>query len=89
MIGPFEVESVLMEHPAVAEVGGIGLPHEVAGEIVKAFVALKPGYEGDDILRKTLLGHSRKRLGAAVAPREIVFRKNLSRPAAAKLCAVY
>jgi acetyl-CoA synthetase len=85
LIGPFEVESVLMEHPAVAEVGVIGLPDEVAGEIVKAFVALKPGYEGDDILRKTLLGHSRKRLGAAVAPREIVFRKNLPKTRSGKI----
>ncbi|HEY5715611.1 MAG TPA: acetate--CoA ligase [Psychromonas sp.] len=85
LIGPFEVESVLMEHPAVAEVGVIGLPDEVAGEIVKAFVALKPGYEGDESLRKALLGHSRKRLGAAVAPREIVFRKNLPKTRSGKI----
>ena len=45
LIGPFEVESVLMEHPAVAEAGVIGKPDPVAGEIVKAFVALKPGYQ--------------------------------------------
>ena len=45
LIGPFEVESVLMEHPAVAEAGVIGKPDPVAGEIVKGFVALKPGYE--------------------------------------------
>ena len=44
LIGPFEVESALMEHPAVAEAGVIGKPDPVAGEIVKAFVALKPGY---------------------------------------------
>ncbi|PKH02383.1 acetate--CoA ligase [Psychromonas sp. MB-3u-54] len=85
LIGPFEVESVLMEHPAVAEVAVIGLPDQVAGEIVKAFVALKPEYQGDEILRKTLLGHSRKRLGAAVAPREIVFRKNLPKTRSGKI----
>ena len=45
LIGPFEVESALMEHPAVAEAGVIGKPDPMAGEIVKAFVALKPGYE--------------------------------------------
>ena len=45
LIGPFEVESVLLEHPAVAEAGVIGKPDPVAGEIVKAFVTLKPGYE--------------------------------------------
>ncbi|WP_372880391.1 acetate--CoA ligase [Psychromonas sp.] len=85
LIGPFEVESVLMEHPAVAEVGVIGLPDEVAGEIVKAYVALKPGYEGDQSLAKTLLGHARKRLGPAVAPREIVFRKNLPKTRSGKI----
>ena len=47
LIGPFEVESVLMEHPAVAEAGVIGKPDPVAGEIVKAFVALKPGYRAE------------------------------------------
>ena len=45
LIGPFEVESVLIEHPAVAEAGVIGKPDPVAGEIVKAFVTLKDGYE--------------------------------------------
>ena len=45
LIGPFEVESALMEHPAVAEAGVIGKPDPVAGEMVKAFVALKPGFE--------------------------------------------
>ncbi|WP_028862675.1 acetate--CoA ligase [Psychromonas aquimarina] len=85
LIGPFEVESVLMEQQAVAEVGVIGLPDEVAGETVKAFVALKPGYEGDESLRKTLLGHARKRLGPAVAPREIVFRQNLPKTRSGKI----
>jgi acetyl-CoA synthetase len=85
LIGPFEVESVLMEQPAVAEVAVIGLPDEVAGEIVKAFVALKPGYEEDETLRKTLLGHARKRLGPAVAPREIVFRQNLPKTRSGKI----
>jgi acetyl-CoA synthetase len=45
LIGPFEVESALMEHPAVAEAGVIGIPDETVGEVVKAFVALKPGFE--------------------------------------------
>ncbi len=85
LIGPFEVESVLMEQPAVAEVAVIGLPDEVAGEIVKAFVALKPGYDGDEALRKILLGHARKRLGPAVAPREIVFRQNLPKTRSGKI----
>ncbi len=56
LIGPFEVESALMEHPAVAEAGVIGKPDPTAGEIVKAFVALKPGFAAGEALRKDLLG---------------------------------
>jgi acetyl-CoA synthetase len=85
LIGPFEVESALMEHPAVAEAGVIGKPDPVAGEIVKAFVALKPGFDPDEKLRRELLGHARKRLGPAVAPREIDFRENLPRTRSGKI----
>lgn len=85
LIGPFEVESALMEHPTVAEVGVIGKPDPIAGEIVKAFVVLKLGFEADDAMRKELLGHARKRLGAAVAPKEIEFRANLPRTRSGKI----
>jgi acetyl-CoA synthetase len=71
LIGPFEVESVLMEHAAVAEAGVIGKPDPVAGEIVKAFVVLKPGIEASEALRRDLLAHARRHLGAVVAPKEI------------------
>ena len=60
LIGPFEVESALMEHPAVAEAGVIGNPDPTAGEVVKAFVALKTGFEPSEALRKELLGHARQ-----------------------------
>ncbi len=73
LIGPFEVESALMEHPAVAEAGVIGKPDPMIGEVVKAFVALKPGREPSDELRLELIGFARTRLGPAVAPREIEF----------------
>ncbi|MGZ4194909.1 MAG: acetate--CoA ligase [Solirubrobacteraceae bacterium] len=73
LIGPFEVESVLLEHPAVAEAGVIGKPDPVAKMIVKAFVSLKPGNEPSEELRRDLLAFSRRRLGAAVAPRELEF----------------
>ncbi|HUO04151.1 MAG TPA: acetate--CoA ligase [Candidatus Binataceae bacterium] len=73
LIGPFEVESTLMEHPAVAEAGVIGKPDLVAGEIVKAFVELRPGFSPGEELRSELLGFARKRLGAVVAPKEIDF----------------
>ena len=85
LIGPFEVESALMEHPAVAEVGVIGIPDETAGEIVKAYVALKPGFEPGDELQLELLGHARKRLGPAVAPKEIAFRQNLPKTRSGKI----
>ena len=85
LIGPFEVESVLMEDAAVAEVAVIGLPDDIAGEVVKAFVALKPGHQGDPALAKKLLGHARKRLGPAVAPKQIVFRQNLPKTRSGKI----
>ena len=85
LIGPFEVESALMEHPAVAEAGVIGKPDPMAGEIVKAFVALKPGFEWSEALRRDLLGHARKRLGPAVAPREIDVRANLPKTRSGKI----
>jgi acetyl-CoA synthetase len=77
LIGPFEVESALMEHPAVAEAGVIGKPDPVAGETVKAFVMLKPGYQASPALQRDLLAFSRRRLGAVVAPKEIEFRASL------------
>jgi acetyl-CoA synthetase len=73
LIGPFEVESVLLEHPAVAEAGVIGKPDPVAKMIVKAFVTLKPGREPTEDLRRELLAFARRQLGPAVAPREIEF----------------
>jgi acetyl-CoA synthetase len=85
LIGPFEVESALLEHPAVAEAGVIGKPDPVAGEIVKAFVALKPGFEPGEALRRELLGHARRRLGPAVAPKEIDFQKGLPRTRSGKI----
>ena len=85
LIGPFEVESALMEHPAVAEVGVIGVPDETVGEVVKAFVALKAGYEPNEELNLELLGHARKRLGPAVAPKQIVFRQNLPKTRSGKI----
>ncbi|TKB49308.1 acetate--CoA ligase [Ferrimonas sediminicola] len=85
LIGPFEVESALMEHPAVAEAAVIGKPDPVAGEMVKAFVLLNPGIEGDETLRRTLLGHARVRLGAVVAPKEIAFCRQLPRTRSGKI----
>jgi acetyl-CoA synthetase len=76
LVGPFEVESLLMEHPAVVEAGVIGKPDPVAGEIVKAFVTLRPGYQPDEDLRRELIAFGRRRLGG-LAPKEIDFDEHL------------
>jgi acetyl-CoA synthetase len=65
-----------MEHPAVVEAGVIGVPDPVAGELVKAFVTLRPGFEPSEQLRAELIGYGRKRLGG-VAPKLIAFDQNL------------
>src|SRR6056297_237875 len=85
LIGPFEVESALIEHEAVAEAGVIGVPDETAGEVVKAYVTLNPGFEASDDLEREVRGHARKKLGPAVAPREIVFRKTLPKTRSGKI----
>ena len=85
LIGPFEVESVLMEHPAVAEAGVIGKPDPTALEIIKAFVVLKPGIVGDAGTIRDLLGFGRKRLGAAIAPKEIAIVDSLPKTRSGKI----
>ena len=85
LVGPFEVESVLLEHPAVAEAGVIGKPDPLAMEVVKAFVSLKDGYAPTDELRQELLRLTRKMLSAGVAPREIEFLPSLPKNRAGKI----
>ena len=85
LIGPFEVESALLTHPAVAEAAAIGLPDERAGEVVKAFVSLKSGFAPSEELRQDLLGHARKLLGAAIAPRKVDIRDSLPRTRSGKI----
>ena len=85
LIGPFEVESVLMGHPAVAEAGVIGKPDEMAGQVVKAFVSLRQGFIGDEALRMDILAHARRKLGATVAPKEIAFLDALPRTRSGKI----
>jgi acetyl-CoA synthetase len=85
LIGPFEVESALIEHEAVAEAGVIGKPDPVAGEIVKAFVALNSGYEWSDDLRRQIIAWGRVKLGASVAPREIDHLQDLPHTRSGKI----
>jgi acetyl-CoA synthetase len=85
LIGPFEVESALVEHEAVAEAGVIGKPDPVAGHLVKAFVSLKDGFVDTPELRRSLMAHARSRLGAAVAPREIEVVDSLPKTRSGKI----
>jgi len=85
LIGPFEVESTLIEHPAVSEAAVIGLPDPTAGEIVKAYVALAPDVEVTDELVPDIMGFARKRLGAAVAPRVIDISEKLPKTRSGKI----
>jgi acetyl-CoA synthetase len=85
LVGPFEVESVLLEHPAVAAAGVIGKPDALLGETVKAFLSLKPGFVADDSLKKEILAFARSRLGAALAPREMEFRDGLPETRSGKI----
>jgi acetyl-CoA synthetase len=85
LVGPFEVESALIEHPAVAEAGVIGKPDPIAMEVVKAFVSLKEGYEATDELRRELMRFARGKLAAAVAPREIEIVDGLPKTRSGKI----
>jgi acetyl-CoA synthetase len=85
LIGPFEVERVLTAHPAVVEAGVIGVPDPIAGELVQAFVLLQPGHEPTEDLRREIHALARRRLGAAVAPREIRFADALPHTRSGKI----
>jgi acetyl-CoA synthetase len=85
LISPFEVESTLMTHPAVSQVGVIGVPDPIAGAAVKAFVELKAGHAPTEALRRELMAHARRLLGVAVAPREIAFAEQLPRTRSGKI----
>ena len=85
MVGPFEVESTLMEHEAVAEAAVIGKPDPLIGELVKAFVVLKPGYVPGNEIQLDITGFARKKLGAAVAPKEIGFVESLPKTKSGKI----
>jgi len=84
-VGPFEVESKLVEHPAVAEAGVIGKPDPVRGEIIKAFIALRDGYESSDELIEDIRQFVKKGLAAHAAPREIEFKDKLPKTRSGKI----
>jgi len=84
-VGPFEVESKLIEHAAVAEAGVIGIPDPVRGEIIKAFIALRVGYEPSEELKEEIRQFVKKGLAAHAAPRQIEFRDKLPKTRSGKI----
>lgn len=85
MVGPFEVESTLMEHPDVAEAAVFGLPDPVIGAIVVAYVLPKIGVEPSEELGLNIKGFAREKLGSAVAPKIIKFKTDLPRTRSGKI----
>ena len=85
LVSPFEVESALIEHPAVAEAGVIGIPDKIAMEVVKAFVALNVGYEWDEKLKREIMRFARGKLSAGVAPRDIGYVDSLPKTRSGKI----
>lgn len=85
LVGPFEVESALIEHPAVAEAGVIGIPDKIAMEVVKAFVSLKDGYEESEELKQDIKKFARKKLHALSCPKEIDFLPGLPKTRSGKI----
>ncbi|MCL2641125.1 MAG: AMP-binding protein, partial [Phycisphaerales bacterium] len=84
-IGPSEVESALQEHPCVLESAAIGVPEEMRGEIVQAYVVLRPGYEPTDKLKRELQSHCKRVTAPYKYPRQIVFIKELPKTISGKV----
>ncbi|MBI3052218.1 acetate--CoA ligase [Candidatus Woesearchaeota archaeon] len=84
-VGPFEVESALIEHPAVAEAGVIGKPDQLRGEIIKAFLKLRPGFSPSPKLETEIKDYIKKRLAGHAYPREIAFVDSLPKTRSGKI----
>ena len=85
LVGPFEIESALLEHEAVAESAAVGKPDAVNMEVVKAFVALKPGYEANADLELSIMNFIRKKLSPLAMPQEIEFVESLPKTRSGKI----
>ena len=84
-VGPFEVESKLVEHPAVAEAGVIGVPDPVRGEVIKAFLTLREGYEESEELLEEIRQHVKTKLAAHAAPRQFEIRDSIPKTRSGKI----
>jgi acetyl-CoA synthetase len=85
LVSPFEVESALLEHPAVAESAVVAKPDEVNMEVVKAFVALKPGFVAGDDLELEIMNFIRKKLSPLAMPQEIEYIDRLPKTRSGKI----
>jgi acetyl-CoA synthetase len=85
LVGPFEIESALLEHPAVAESAAVAKPDPVNMEVVKAFVVLKPGFAPDDDLELAIMNLLRRRLSPLAMPQEIEFTASLPKTRSGKI----
>jgi acetyl-CoA synthetase len=84
-LGPAEVESILVGHPAVAESGVIGVPHEIKGESVVCFVVLRPGQSPSEPLRAELGDRVAQAMGKALKPERVLFTRDLPKTRSAKI----
>ncbi|MDZ4835430.1 MAG: acetate--CoA ligase [Candidatus Melainabacteria bacterium] len=84
-VGPFEVESALVEHEAVAEAGVIGKPDKERGEIIKAFIVLNNGFTSSDQLLDDIREHTKRQLAAHAYPREIEVKESLPKTRSGKI----
>jgi len=85
LVGPFEVESALLEHPAVAESAAVATPDPVNMEVVKAFIVLKPGFEPTPDLELEIMNTVRKRLSPLAMPQAVAFVDTLPRTRSGKI----
>jgi acetyl-CoA synthetase len=85
LVGPFEIESALLEHPAVAESAAVGKPDPINMEVVKAFIALKPGFAKSEDLSMEIMNYIRKRLSPLAMPQEIEFVDSLPKTRSGKI----
>jgi acetyl-CoA synthetase len=85
LVGPFEIESALLEHPAVAESAAVGKPDHINMEVVKAFVALKPGFEANKMLELEIMNFIRKKLSPLAMPQEVEFVDKLPKTRSGKI----
>ncbi|MFZ8832223.1 MAG: acetate--CoA ligase [Thermodesulfobacteriaceae bacterium] len=84
-IGTMELESAFVAHPAVAEAAVVGMPHEIKGEAIYAYIVLKEGYQPSEELRKELVNHIRKVIGPVATPDVIQFASGLPKTRSGKI----